>query len=169
MCSLHPARRTQGARRRGRQWFRAVGHGILLTLLAQPLRAADGIAINNDSTYAPQPRLQVDLDDGSTCSVTDRSPPSLVVYGRWREGEEQAGNGLTFPENMNRSVGMGGGVALLVPLGGTGFKNTCSGLLQMQLNRAKLALAQQLLEAGHISDDDMKQVVGGMRRSLGLH
>lgn len=111
----------------------------------------------------------MDLDDGSTCSVTDRSPPSLVVYGRWREGEEKAGDALKFPNSLNTSMGMGGGVALLVPLGGTGFKNTCSGLLQMQLNRAKLALAQQLLEAGHISDDDMKKVVGGMRRSLGLH
>ena len=169
MCSLHPTRRTQGRGRGGNQWFRAVGYGILLTLLAQPLRAADAISINNDTTYAPQPKLQVDLDDGSTCSVTDRSPPSLVVYGRMREGEEQAGKALSFPESQTRSVGMGGGVALLVPLGGTGFKNTCSGLLQMQLNRAKLALAQQLLEAGHISDDDMKKVVGGMRQSLGLH
>jgi len=50
-----------------------------------------------------------------------------------------------------------------------GFKNTCSGLLQMQLNRAKLALAQKLLEAGHISDDDMKKVVGSMRQAPGLH
>jgi hypothetical protein len=66
-------------------------------------------------------------------------------------------------------MGIGGGVALLVPLGGTGFKNTCSGLLQMQMNRAKYALAQQLLEAGHISDDDMKNVVRGMRNSLGLN
>jgi hypothetical protein len=169
MRSLHPDRRTQRAGGRSNEWFRAVGYGILLSLLAQPLRAADGIAINNDSTYAPQPRLQVDLDDGSTCSVTDRSPPTVVVYGRWREGEEQAGMAVKFPETLNKSLGMGGGVALLVPLGGTGFKNTCSGLLQMQVNRAKLALAQQLLEAGHISDEDMKQVVGGMRRSLGLH
>jgi hypothetical protein len=141
----------------------------MLTLLAQPLKAADGITVNNDATYAPQPRLQVDLDDGSTCSVTDRSPPSLVVYGRWREGEDLAGSALSFPTTLNKSLGMGGGVALMVPLGGTGFKNTCSGLLQMQFNRSKLALAQQLLEAGHISDDDMKNVVGGMRRSLGLH
>lgn len=169
MCSLHPSRRTQRAEWGGNQWVRAIGYGILLTLLAHPLKAADGIAINNDSTYAPQPRLQVDLDDGSTCSVTDRSPPSLVVYGRWREGTEQIGKAINFPESLNISQGLGGGVALMVPLGGTGFKNTCGGLLQMQLNRAKLALAQQLLEAGHISDDDMKKVVGGMRRSLGLH
>ncbi|MEB3333352.1 MAG: hypothetical protein VKP70_00025 [Cyanobacteriota bacterium] len=121
--------------------------------MAQPLRAAEGIAINNDSTYAPQPRLQVDLDDGSTCSVTDRSPPT-VVFGRWREGEERAGMATNGAESLNRSLGMGGGVALLVPLGGTSFKNTCSGLLQMQMNRAKLALAQPLLEAGHISADD---------------
>ena len=155
MCSLHSTRRTQrGARWGGNQWFRALGYGILLSLLAHPLRAADGIAINNDSTFAPQPRLQVDLDDGSTCSVTDRSPPSLVVYGRWREGEEQAGKALNFPENVSKAMGVGGGVALLVPL---------------QHNRAKYALAQQLLEAGHISDDDMKKVIGGMRKSLGLH
>jgi hypothetical protein len=131
--------------------------------------AAEGLSVNNDSTYSPQPRLQVDLDDGSTCSVTDRSPPSLVVYGRLREGEEQAGSAVGFPQALTRSMGIGGGVALLVPLGGTGFKNTCSGLLQMQMNRAKYALAQQLLEAGHISDDDMKNVVRGMRNSLGLN
>jgi hypothetical protein len=111
----------------------------------------------------------VDLDDGSTCSVTDRSPPSLVVYGRWREGEESSRTGTRIPDIRNATLGLGGGLALLVPLGGTGFKHTCSGLLQMQLNRAKLALAQQLLEAGHITDEDMKKVVDGMRRSLGLH
>jgi hypothetical protein len=131
--------------------------------------AAESLSVNNDTTYAPQPRLQVDLDDGSTCSVTDRSPPSLVVYGRWRKGEEAAGTSLSFPDNLDKSAGVGGGVALVLPLGGTGFKNTCSGLLQMQLNRSKLALAQQLLEAGHISDDDMKKTVGSMRQSLGLH
>jgi len=86
-----------------------------------------------------------------------------------REGEEQVGTALAFPQALTRSMGIGGGVALLVPLGGTGFKNTCSGLLQMQMNRAKYALAQQLLEAGHISDDDMKNVVRGMRNSLGLN
>ena len=141
----------------------------MLALLAHPLRAAEGIPVNNDSVFAPQPRLQVDLDDGSTCSVTDRSPPSLVVYGRWREGEDRAGAAPSFPETLSQSQGVGGGVALLVPLGGTGFKNTCSGLLQMQLNRAKLSLAQQLLEEGHINDDEMKKVVGGMRRSLGIN
>jgi len=54
-----------------------------------------------------------------------------------REGEEQVGTALAFPQALTRSMGIGGGVALLVPLGGTGFKNTCSGLLQMQMNRAK--------------------------------
>jgi hypothetical protein len=96
-------------------------------------------------------------------------PPSLVVDGRWREGEEASRTGTRIPDIRNSSLGMGGGLALLVPLGGTGFKQACSGLLQLQHNRAKLALAQQLLEAGQITDEDMKRVVDGMRRSLGLN
>jgi hypothetical protein len=130
--------------------------------------AADSISVNNDATYAPQPRLQVDMDDGSTCSVTDRSPPALVVYGRWRKGNEANGTSLSVPETMNTSDGMGGGVALLVPLGGTGYKNSCTGLLQLQMNRAKLALAKQLLDEGLITDDEMKKTVASMRRSLGI-
>jgi len=63
---------------------------------------------------------------------------------------------------------MGGGVALLVPLGGTGYKNSCSGLLQLQMNRAKLALAKQLLDDGLITDEEMKKTVASMRRSLGI-
>jgi hypothetical protein len=69
---------------------------------------------------------------------------------------------------MNTSDGMGGGVALLVPLGGTGYKNSCTGLLQLQMNRAKLALAKQLLDEGLITDDEMKKTVASMRRSLGI-
>jgi hypothetical protein len=130
--------------------------------------AADSVSVNNDTTYAPQPRLQVDMDDGSTCSVTDRSPPSLVVYGRWRKGNETSSTAPKAPDIINTSDGVGGGVALLVPLGGTGYKNSCSGLLQLQMNRAKLALAKQLLDDGLISDEEMKKTVASMRRSLGI-
>jgi hypothetical protein len=108
------------------------------------------------------------MDDGSTCSVTDRSPPSLVVYGRWRKGNETSSTAPKAPDIINTSDGVGGGVALLVPLGGTGYKNSCSGLLQLQMNRAKLALAKQLLDDGLISDEEMKKTVASMRRSLGI-
>jgi hypothetical protein len=109
------------------------------------------------------------MDDGSTCQVTDRSPASLVVYGRWRQGEESAGVGKNAPDSIAKAGDLGGGVALLVPLGGTGYKHTCSGLLDLQRSRARFALAQQLLEAGQLTDDDMKKVVKSMRGSLGLH
>lgn len=130
--------------------------------------AADSISVNNDATYAPQPRLQVDMDDGSTCSVTDRSPPALVIYGRLRKGNEASSTSPTVPDITNNSDGMGGGVALLVPLGGTGYKNSCGGLLQLQINRAKLALAKQLLDDGLITDEEMKKTVASMHRSLGI-
>lgn len=130
--------------------------------------AVDSISVNNDATYAPQPRLQVDMDDGSTCSVTDRSPPALVVYGRLRKGIEATRTSPSVPDITNISDGVGGGVALLVPLGGTGYKNSCSGLLQLQMNRAKLALAKQLLDDGLITDEDMKKAVDSMRHSLGI-
>ena len=56
----------------------------------------------------------------------------------------------------------------MIPLGGTGFKQTCSGLLKLQEARARMALANQLLEAGQINETDMKKIVTDLRRTLGL-
>ena len=124
------------------------------------------LPVNNDTAYAPQPRQQLDLDDGSTCQVTDRSPASLMIYGRWRKGEESIGNASgPVPSDAKD---LGGGVALMVPLGGLCFKGMCNGLLGLQQSRARFALAQQLLEAGQLSDEEMAQVVDSMRKSLGL-
>jgi hypothetical protein len=168
MRSLHPTCRTQRRARRPPEWLRTVGYGILLSLLGHPLMAANSVSVNNYATYAPQPRLQVDMDDGITCSVTDPSPPALVVYGRWRKGNEASSTGPSVPDIINTSDGVGGGVALLVPLGGTGYRNSCSALLQLQMNRAKLALAKQLLDDGLITDEEMKKTVANMHRSLGI-
>ena len=45
---------------------------------------------------------------------------------------------------------------------------SCSALLQLQMNRAKLALAKQLLDDGLITDEEMKKTVASMHRSLGI-
>jgi len=83
-------------------------------------------------------------------------------------GNEASSTAPSAPDITNTSDGVGGGVALLVPLGGTGYKNSCSGLLQLQMNRAKLALAKQLLDDGLITDEEMKKTVASMHRSLGI-
>jgi hypothetical protein len=41
-------------------------------------------------------------------------------------------------------------------------------LLRLQEGRAKLALANQLLEAGQITEAEMKKVVNGLRAVLGI-
>lgn len=113
--------------------------------------------------YPPQPKVELDLDDGSTCSVTDRAPPTLVFYGRQLNSFDRlSGN----PQGLKSDLG--GGVALMIPIGGTGFKQTCSGLLRLQEARARMALANQLLEAGQINDADMRKIVTDLRRTLGL-
>jgi len=63
---------------------------------------------------------------------------------------------------------VGGGIALMIPLGPTGFRKACTGLLRLQEGRAKMALANQLLEAGQITEADMKKVVNGLRAVLGI-
>ena len=113
--------------------------------------------------YPPQPKIELDLDDGSTCSVTDRSPATLVFYGR-----QLNSLALSNTKENGTQSDLGGGVALMIPLGGTGFKKTCSGLLKLQEGRAKMALANQLLEAGQISESEMKKVVSGLRGVLGI-
>lgn len=113
--------------------------------------------------YPPQPKVELDLDDGSTCSVTDRAPPTLIVYGRQLNSLDRlSSNALGLKSDL------GGGVALMIPLGGTGLKQICSGLLKLQEARARMALANQLLEAGQINDADMQKIVARLRQMLGI-
>ena len=137
----------------------------MLAILGQSLTAPaqERLQLEGFSVYPPQPRIELDLDDGSTCSVTDRAPPTLVLYGRQLNSVDRLGqssNGL--------KTDLGGGLALMIPLGGTGFKKACSGLLRLQEARARIALANQMLEAGQISEAEMKAVVVAVRRDLGI-
>jgi hypothetical protein len=158
------------------QWSRwgvhALGYGILLALLGGPVRSGERLELEDFSVYAPQPKIELDLDDGSTCSVTDRSPATLVFYGRQLNSLALSNNTnslvLSNGSNIGTQSDLGGGVALMIPLGGTGFKKTCSGLLRLQEARAKIALAEQLLEAGQISEAEMSKVVSGLRGLLGI-
>ncbi len=64
--------------------------------------------------------------------------PRLSSTGDGARGKNRPGWPLKR-ETLKRSLGMGGGMALLVSAGGNGFKNTFLSLMQIQLNRAKLA------------------------------
>lgn len=162
MRRLSATRRADGSGRT-RWWIYVVGHGVLFAFLGQPLKAGERLELDSFSVYPPQPKIELDLDDGSTCSVSDRSPATLVFYGRQLNSLDQSD-----PNRSGSQRDIGGGVALMIPIGGTGFKQTCSGLLKLQEGRAKMALANQLLEAGQISDDDMKKVIRSLRSTLGL-
>ena len=135
----------------------------MLTLLGDPLAAGERLELDTFSAYPPQPRIELDLDDGSTCSVTDRAPPTLVFYGRQLNSLDQSrGSSLGMKNDL------GGGVALVIPLGGSGFTKQCSALLKLQEGRARMALANQMLEAGQLTDDDMKKLIEKMRVVLGI-
>lgn len=86
-----------------------------------------------------------------------------MFYGRQLNSLDQSNSSTPGSQRD-----LGGGVALMIPIGGTGFKQTCSGLLKLQEGRAKMSLANQMLEAGQISDDDMKKVINSLRSTLGL-
>lgn len=135
----------------------------MFALLGQPLIAAERLELDTFSVYPPQPKVELDLDDGSTCAVTDRAPPTLIVYGRQL-------NSLDRPNSAAPGLksDLGGGVALMIPLGGTGVKQACDGLLKLQEARARIALANQMLEAGQINDADMQTIVKTVRKLLGL-
>ena len=135
----------------------------MLSFLGDPLVAGERLELDNFSAYPPQPKIELDLDDGSTCAVTDRAPPTLVFYGRQLNSIDQPRG-----SEMGTKSDLGGGVALVIPLGGTGFKQKCSGLLKLQEGRAKMALANQMLEAGQLTEADMKKLVEKMRLVLGI-
>ena len=121
------------------------------------------MVLDNFSAYPPQPKVQLDLDDGSTCSVTDRAPPTLILYGRQLNSIDRNFN---VPQGFQNDVG--GGIALMIPLGATGVKSKCDGLLKMQEARARMSLANQMLEAGQISDEEMKKIIHALRHTLGI-
>ncbi|MFM2081305.1 MAG: hypothetical protein RLZZ219_1987 [Cyanobacteriota bacterium] len=85
------------------------------------------------------------------------------MYGRQLSSLDQEGGTLSGSKND-----LGAGVALMIPLGGTGFKTTCSTLLRLQEARARISLANQMLEAGQISEAEMKRIVESLRRTLEL-
>lgn len=85
------------------------------------------------------------------------------MYGRQLSSLDQEGGTLSGSKND-----LGAGVALMIPLGGTGFKTTCSKLLRLQEARARISLANQMLEAGQISEAEMKRIVESLRRTLEL-
>ena len=121
------------------------------------------LQLEDFNAYPPQPKIDITLDDGSTCSVTDRAPPTLVLYGRQLNSVDRP-----FASQQGMQHDVGGGIALMIPLGPTGFRKACTGLLRLQEGRAKMALANQLLEAGQITEADMKKVVNGLRAVLGI-
>jgi hypothetical protein len=162
MCNLSANSRANGSRRT-RWWIHVVGYGILFTILGQSVSAGERLQLDTFSVYPPQPKIELDLDDGSTCSVTDRSPPTLVFYGKQLHSLDQS---VTNSPGAQRDIG--GGVALIIPIGGNGLKQTCTGLLKLQEGRAKIALANQMLEAGQISDEDMKKVIKSLHSTLGI-
>src|SRR6056300_1547000 len=103
-----------------RWWFHALGYGILLALLGGPVRSGERLELEDFSVYAPQPKIELDLDDGSTCSVTDRSPATLVFYGRQLNSLALSNNTnslvLSNGANIGTQSDLGGGVALMIPL-----------------------------------------------------
>jgi hypothetical protein len=135
----------------------------VLSFLGDPLVAGERLELDNFSAYPPQPKIELDLDDGSTCAVTDRAPPTLVFYGRQLNSIDQPKG-----SDLGMKSDLGGGVALVIPIGGTGFKQKCSGLLKLQKGRAKMALANQMLEAGQPTEADMKKLIEKMRVVLGI-
>ncbi|MFM1811434.1 MAG: hypothetical protein RLZZ336_372 [Cyanobacteriota bacterium] len=139
----------------------------MFALLGQPIVApvvaSERLQLEDFNAYPPQPKIDINLDDGSTCSVTDRAPPTLVLYGRQLNSIDRP-----FGSQQGLKNDLGGGVALMIPLGPTGFRKACTGLLRLQEGRAKMALANQLLEAGQITEAEMKKVVDGLRAVLGI-
>jgi len=135
----------------------------MLSLLGNAVAAGERLELENLTVYPPQPKIELDLDDGSTCSVTDRAPATLIFYGSQLSSMDQSNGSQPGAQND-----LGGGVALMIPIGGTGFKQTCNGLLKLQEARAKIALANQMLEAGQISEDDMRKLISGLKRTLGI-
>ena len=148
MCSLP----TTGRKKRAKWvhwwlhwWLHVVGDGVMLTLLGCPVIAGDRMVLDNFSAYPPQPKIQLDLDNGSTCSVTDRAPPTLILHGRQLNSLDR-----TISPQPGFQNDIGGGIALMIPLGATGVKKKMRWPAQIARSKGQNVAGQP--DAGNRSD-----------------
>jgi hypothetical protein len=146
---LSPGRRRSG-------WWG--GYLIGAVLLALTLGTRQAVA-QIDSAYIRSfpngPQTSIDTEDGVRCSANAGTRPYVTFFGGY---DGVPDNGVVFNNNSTvNSLGTGaiGGVAVTIPLGSSALGN-CDRLRQLQEARSALGLANQMFEAGLITDKELK-------------
>lgn len=135
----------------------AAAVSLLLVLLPRPgLTQIDSGYIRSFPNGA---QISIDTEDGVRCSANGGTRPYATVFGGYDGLPE---NGLIINNNNNNSLstlgtGAIGGVSVTIPLGDAQL-GKCDRLRILQEAKSSLALANQLFEAGLMSEAELKSL-----------
>ena len=146
---------TQG-RLRWRNRRRGCGLGLLaLLLLARPGQAQ--IDSGYIRSFPNGAQTSIDTEDGVRCSANGGTRPYLTMFAGY---DGVPDNGLVISNSSavtQLGTGFIGGLSITIPLGGSELGN-CDRLRELQEAKSTLALANQMFEAGLLSEADLKQL-----------
>ena len=113
-------------------------------------------------------KFTIDLPDGTRCSSENGTPPSLSFYGGQSFRNDSSRSLLEQELNTNlNSLGNGyaTGAVLTIPLGAN-TKRNCDVSYNLQIAAKKLELASALHDQGIISDEELKNLMNGIKQML---
>ena len=127
-----------------------------------PLRDLSGLAFPN----AVGSRFTVDLPDGTRCSSEDGTPTTLNLYSGISQRKDKINQSSSAIQILN---GNGGGFALgavlSIPLS-TKNKRNCDKAYSLSVLNKKLELAKLLFEEGLLSDEDLSEFLGQVKKVI---
>ena len=110
--------------------------------------------------------FQVDLPDGTRCSSTNGSPPTLSFYGGTSTRKDDYEYRLDSAELNNASSGgHAAGAVVTIPLGTRNNRN-CDKSYQLHILTQKLELATLLYDQGLIEKEDLDQLLNHARQFI---
>lgn len=113
-------------------------------------------------------KFTIDLPDGTRCSSENGTPPTLSFYGGQSFRNDSSRSLLKQEPNTNlNSLGNGyaTGAVLTIPLGAN-TKRNCDVSYNLQIAAKKLELATALHDQGIISDEELKNLMNGIKQML---
>ena len=132
--------------------------------VAPPL-LLDDVSIKSNQR-AEGSAFQIDLPDGTRCSSTNGSPPTLSFYGGTSNRRDDYDHNFESSRvNNTSSGGHAAGAVVTIPLGTRNNRN-CDKSYQLHILTQKLELATLLYDQGLIEKEDLDQLLNNARQFI---
>ena len=144
-----------GLRRSQTRSYSLLGLAALaLSVLLAPRPAQAQLDSGYIRSFPNGAQTSIDTEDGVRCSANGGTRPYATVFSGY---DGVPDNGIVINNNSINQLGTGilGGVSMTIPLGDSQLEK-CDRLRSLQEAKSSLALANQLFEAGLMSEAELK-------------